>query len=167
MSDLGNFNADEHKNKKFDPIPKGDYSVIAIGSQMKDNKKKTGTYMEMQFQVLDGQYQNRRFFKRFNWTTTKTDDGAKKGVQIGKGQFSELCRAVGIITPKDSAELHNIPVIARIKIEKGNDEFPDDKNEIYGFKPIDPSKGPTSSGNGGAAAQPPVNAGAAPAGKPW
>jgi hypothetical protein len=157
MSNLGNFNSNEHKVEKFTPIPKGDYPMVAIGSEKLKSDGGVFTYIKMQFQIVSGQFQNRRIFANFNLETTRTDDKAATALKIGKGQLSELCRAVGVLTPSDSSQLHNIPFLGHVIIKIDKSGKYDDKNEIRDFKPLNGGGGPAPSAPN---PQPPVPTGA-------
>lgn len=162
MSNLGNFNANEHENVLFSPIPKGEYPIIAIKSEIKENSNKTGSYIKVEFQVVNGPFQNRKLFKNFNWTTTRADENGRKAVQIGKGQFSAFCRAAGILTPTDTAQLHNIPVIGVVKITPAKGDY-DEGNDITDFKSASGATTPASQ----PAAVPNATVAGPVAGRPW
>ena len=54
-------------------------------------------------------------------------------MQIARSELAELCKAVGVLSPKDSADLHNKPVVVRVALKKDRDGNP--RNEIKGYKP--------------------------------
>lgn len=129
MGNLEGFNAnDVEPNEAFSAMPAGDYDVIIMASEMKATKAGTGKYLEIQLQVLSGTYQNRRIFDRLNLVNQ-----SDVAVQIAKGTLSSICRAVGILEPKDSAELHNKPLTAVVKVRKDLDG--NSQNEVKGYKP--------------------------------
>ena len=158
MSDLG-FDANNVKpDEGFALIPKGDYDAILISTDKRDNSKQTGKFLEFVFQILGGQYQNRQLREYLSlWHTND------QTVQISKGKLSAICRAVGVMSPKDSNELCNKPLKLSVGVRK-NKETGELENMISGYKSR--SAGPV------AAAQPaqtqpasnkaPVAAGAAP-----
>lgn len=126
---LDGFNAaDVEPTEAFSALPAGDYDVIIMGSEMKQTKAGTGKYLELKLQVLNGTYQNRLLFDRLN--LVNPNDVA---VQIAKGTLSSICRAVNILTPKDSSELHNKPLTAVVKVEK--DLEGNNQNVVKGYKP--------------------------------
>ena len=126
---LSGFNAnDVEPNEGFSPLPAGDYQVIITESQMKKTKDGSGQYLELKMQILNGQYQNRVIFDRLN-LVNKSD----VAVQIAKGTLSSICRAVNVLTPNDSSELHNKPLTASLKIRKDQEGNP--QNEVKGYKP--------------------------------
>ena len=52
-------------------------------------------------------------------------------VKIARAELSALCRAVGVMQPKDSVELHGLPFMVTVRCKKGDDGqiF----NEVRGF----------------------------------
>jgi len=128
MGNLDGFNAAEvEPNEAFTALPAGDYPVIIIASELKATKAGTGKYLELQLQVLEGTYQNRRLFDRLNLQNPSAD-----AVRIAKGTLSAICRAVGVLEPKDSAELHTKPLMATVKVVK--DREGNNQNEVTGYK---------------------------------
>ena len=126
---LSGFNAAEvEPNSAFSPLPAGEYQAIISESEMKPTKNGLGKYLELKLQILNGQHQNRTLFDRLN-LVNKND----VAVQIAKGTLSSICRAVGVLTPNDSAELHNKPMGIVVKIRADQNGNP--QNEIKGYKP--------------------------------
>lgn len=129
MASLEGFNANEvEPNAGFEPIPAGSYDVIITSSEMKVTKNGQGKYLQIELQILSGPYQNRKLFDRLN--LVNSNDTA---VKIAKGTLSAICRAVGVMTPKDSAELHNRPLTCGVKVRKDNNGNP--QNEVSAYKP--------------------------------
>jgi hypothetical protein len=54
--------------------------------------------------------------------------------------LSAICRAVGVLTPKDSCELHNIPLVITVKLKKREDTG-DLQNEVRGYAKREASTG--------------------------
>ena len=111
----------------FSAIPAGDYPVIITESELKTTKAGTGKYLKLKLQILSGQFQNRVLFDNLN-----IQNPSEVAQQIGQGTLSAICRAVGVLTPKDSAELHNKPMMATVKI--GKDQNGNPQNEVKGYK---------------------------------
>ena len=114
MVDLGGFDAStvEPFSGDFETIPKGSYKAIIVESAEKDTKAQNGTYLALQWQIVEGKYENRRVFSNI----TRTNP-SEKAVNIGKGQLSSICRAVNVLKPKDSHDLHDLPVMIKIDHE--------------------------------------------------
>ena len=124
---LAGFNANEHEPSSFDALPAGDYDVCITASELKATKAGTGKYLQLTLQVLGGQYKNRKLFDRLN-----IENPNPTAVQIAKGTLSAICRAVGVLTPDDSAQLHNLGMKAVVRVEKDADGNP--TNAIKGYK---------------------------------
>lgn len=129
MSQLQGFNANEHENPGFDPLPEGKYLCIIEASEMKTTKSGTGTGINVKLQVVSNEYKGRTMFWWINYTNQ--NETAQK---IGRAELAMLCRAVGILTPKDTMELHNIPFCAHIKVTPAKGEY-DAGNKVAKCEP--------------------------------
>jgi len=130
MADLAGFNANEvEPTTPFEPIPAGKYLAAVTASEMKAVKSGSGSYLELTFTVLEGEYKNRVLWARLNLNNPNAT-----AVKIARSELSALCRAVGVMQPRDSVELHNLPLLITVKLKKrsDNDEL---TNEIKGFEP--------------------------------
>lgn len=126
--DLSGFDANQvDPNEGFSAIPAGDYEVIIIDSSMKPTKANDGEYLELKLQILNGPHQNRTLVDRLN-LKNKND----MAVQISKRTLSAICRAVGVMTPESSGELHNKPLVAVVKTRKDDDG--NMQNDVKGYK---------------------------------
>lgn len=130
MADLGGtFDANAKENNQSSVVPTGEYRMVLVKSERKPTKDDTGAYLNCEFKIASGEYQNRTVFHMFHlWNKSE------KAVTIAKGQFSELCRAVGILTPKDSSELHNRPFLGKVNAK--DDPGYGMRNEMKGYKPV-------------------------------
>lgn len=128
MVSLGNFDANQvEPSTTFDPIPAGKYLAAIVNSEMKATKAGTGQYLELTFQVVDGQFKGRQLWARLNLNNSN-----QQTVKIARGELSAICRAVGIMTPNDSAELHNLPLIIAVRCKKRTDTG-EIVNEVRGY----------------------------------
>jgi hypothetical protein len=123
-----NFNAnDVEPTSDFEPIPAGKYLAMITESEMKPTKTGGGHYLQLTFQILDGPYKN-----RFVWARLNLDNANATAVKIAHGELSALCRAIGVMVPKDSLELHNLPLSITVKCKTRKDTG-EVQNEIKGF----------------------------------
>jgi hypothetical protein len=53
-------------------------------------------------------------------------------VQIARAELSAVCRAVGVLAPNDSVELHNLPLVLHVKCKRREDTG-EITNEIRGY----------------------------------
>lgn len=93
----------------------------------KPTKTGSGSYLQLTFQIIEGPYKN-----RFVWARLNLDNPNQTAVKIARAELSAICRAVGVMMPRDSAELHNLPLMITVKAKKreGTDEL---VNEIKGY----------------------------------
>jgi hypothetical protein len=146
MADLRGFDANNvEPNSDFEPIPAGKYLAVITESEMKPTKAGTGSYLQLTFQVIDGEYRNRLLWARLN--LDNPNDTARK---IAQGELSAICRAVGVLSPSDSVDLHNLPLVINVRCKKRNDTG-EIVNEVKGYAkkelPVSPAAGgpPTKS----------------------
>lgn len=126
------FDANEYEPMgSFDPLPVGEYLVVISDSDIKPTSKGTGKYLQLVYDVIDGEYQGRKLFDRLN--IINESETAQK---IGKSQLSAICRAVGVMSPKDTAELHDKPFIVKIAIKPATEQY-QASNAIKGYKSKD------------------------------
>lgn len=136
MANLNGFDANTvDPATDFEPLPAGKYLAVISGSAMKPTKSSAGHYLELTFQVIDGPFKNRLLWSRLN-----LDNPNAQAVQIAQGELSAICRAVGVLQPKDSIELHNLPLQITVKCKKREDTG-DVVNEIRGFARKDAAAG--------------------------
>ncbi len=130
MGNLGNFNANDQGEMRdgFDPIPVGKYLAVISASSYGPNSKGTGQVLKLTFQVVEGDYANRLIFVNLNLVNSNAE--AEK---IAKIELAAICRAVGVITPKDSSELHDKPLVIKVMIEPAKNGY-EAKNIIKGYE---------------------------------
>ena len=123
-----NFNANEvEPNVPFEPLPAGNYLAEITASEMKATKSGNGSYLELEFTVVDGPHKGQK-----TWDRLCLDHPNPKTVRIARGSLSAICRAVGTLQPMDSTELHNLPLIVKVKC-KTRDDNGEITNEIKGY----------------------------------
>ena len=128
MADLRGFDANQvEPSTDFEPIPAGKYPAVITESEMKPNKAGTGHYLQLVFEILDGTYKGRRLWARLN-----LDNPNALAVQIARAELSAVCRAVGVLAPKDSVDLHHLPLVIHVKCRK-RDDTGEITNEIKGY----------------------------------
>jgi hypothetical protein len=123
------FNADEVEPRTgFDPLPAGKYPAVCVDSEEKPTKAGTGSYIQFTFEVLDGEYKGRRLWARLN-----LNNPSQTAVDIARTELSALCRAVGVKQLKDTAQLHDIPLVLKVAAKKDADG--EVRNEVKGYEP--------------------------------
>ncbi len=115
-------------NQGFDVLPAGEYDVCIVSSAIETTAKGDGKFLKLELQVLNGEFQNRRVFDRLNlWNPSA------KAQEIARGTLSAICRAVGVLTPNDSSDLHNKPLRVKVTVRK-SDEY-GEQNEVKAYRP--------------------------------
>jgi len=144
MADLNGFNATEvDPSTSFEPLPAGKYLAAVTESEMKPTKSGNGSYLQLTFTILDGEYKNRIVWARLNLNNPNAT-----AVKIARSELSAICHAVGVMQPRDSVDLHNLPLVITVKVKKrtDNDEL---TNEVKAYEPkaataVQPQQAPTT-----------------------
>ena len=123
-----NFDASQvDPSQPIEAIPSDKYNVAITKSELKPTKNGNGSYLELEFTVLEGDYRGRKVWDRLclNHPTQKT-------VEIARANLSAICHAVGVMKPRDSSELHHIPLTINVKLRK-DESTGNIYNEIKGY----------------------------------
>jgi hypothetical protein len=138
MSTL-NFNAHEvDPATAFEPIPAGKYIAVITESEMKPTKTGNGYFLELTLEVVEGEYKGRKVWARLN-----LDNPNQTAVKIAQSELSAICRAVNVMQPQDSVELHNLPMEITVKCRKREDTD-EITNEIKGYAERGSSANPSA-----------------------
>lgn len=128
---LAGFDANEvEPQDSFDPLPAGWYPVIISDSEMKPTKNGNGQYLQLELTVIEGEYEGRKAWDRLN-----LDNPNQTAVEIAQRALSAICRAVGVLTPSDSTELHDRPFEVKLSVKPAKGEY-EPSNEVKGYRPI-------------------------------
>lgn len=152
MANLTGFDANTvEPHESFDPVPAGEYLCIITASEQKPTKSGNGSFLELVFEVIEGPFKGRKLWDRLNLVNPN-----ELAVKIAQATLSAICRAVGVMQPKDSCELHDIPLVCKVRVEKRADSD-EPANTIKGYR--------TRRAAGNAA--PPPTPASQPATPPW
>jgi len=128
MADLRGFDANQvEPTSDFEPIPAGKYVAVITESEMKSTKSGSGKYLQLTFQIIEGDYKN-----RFLWARLNLDNPNATAVQIARAELSAICRGIGVLSPNDSVELHNLPLLIHVRCKR-RDDTGEIMNEIKGY----------------------------------
>ena len=139
MATLNNFDANQvDPSVALDPLPAGKYLAVVSESELKPTKTGGGKYLQLTFQIIDGEFKGRLVWARLN-----LENKSEMTVKIARGELSAICRAIGVMQPKDSVELHNVPLEINVGLKKRDDngEF---TNVIKGYAKMSGSGSPVS-----------------------
>ena len=141
MANLNGFDANQVEPTSFDPLPAGKYLACITESEMRPTKKGAGQFLNLTFEIIEGEYKGRKVWARLNLKNPNP-----QAEQIARGQLSAICRAVGVMTPRDSVELHNLPLQIKVKLKKRNDSE-EMQNEVVGFEKKPDAVSPAAKAN--------------------
>lgn len=132
MTEL-NFDANnvEPATGRFELLPVDDFLAVISESAMADNKKTKGKHLSVTWTVIEGDYKDRKVFSNLNLVNDN-----EQTVEIAQRELSAICRATGVLHPKDSSELHDKPVVISVGIRKGSNGY-EDSNVIRKFSRVD------------------------------
>lgn len=117
MASLAGFDASAvEPQSAFEPIPAGKYLALISESQMKPTNTGTGQYLQFTFVILDNPYSGRHLWARLNLQNRN-----RTAEEIAQRELSAICRAVNVLRPQDSADLHNIPLAIIVGMERNKD----------------------------------------------
>lgn len=113
---LGGFDSSQVEPNSFDNLPAGNYLAMITDSVVKPTKAGNGQYIELTFEIVDGQYAGRKFWDRLN-----VDNPNVTAREISLKTLSSLARAVGIFGAlQNTVMLHDRPISVNISY-KGDD----------------------------------------------
>lgn len=95
------FDANDYsqEDKKFEQVPAGKYKFCIIDANLRNNKNSQGRHWNLKLAITsEGPQKDRLVFQSFTW-----ENPSEAAVRIGRGQLSQLCKAVGV-TKADSPE---------------------------------------------------------------
>lgn len=111
----------------YDPIPEGEYVLEAVEAEEKQTKDGTGSYINVKFEVVRGEYAGRLLWNIFN-----VNNKSEKAQNIGRQQLVAWASACGKPDADDTDKLLGKTFRAEVKIEKGTGGY-SDQNRIKTF----------------------------------
>ena len=113
-------------NEGFDPVPAGDYEVIMTKDERKESENNKGNfYINCTYKIVSGPFAGRLLFDMLFLEYQKPDTARN-----ARSRLSSICNATGIMKINAICELYNVPLIAKVVLEKYKG---DDKNKIKKF----------------------------------
>lgn len=138
MADLRGFDANTVEPQTgFDPLPAGRYVAVITESEDRPNKSGVGSHLALTFEVIEGEFKGRKLWARLNLHHPNATV-----VAIARAELSAICRAVLVMAPKDSCELHGLPLTIQVKRKKRSDNG-EVVNEISGYFKKESNPAPT------------------------
>jgi len=119
----------EPAGEGYDALPAGKYQAVIVHSESKQTKARDGEYLKLQIKIEGGTYDGRIVFDNLN-----LKNPSDQAVAIAKATLSSICRAVNVLSPKDSSDLHGKTLTVRIGCREYNGQV---QNEVKGYGPAE------------------------------
>jgi len=127
--DLNGFDANNvEPNAPREPVPAGWYKAVITSSEEKPTKAQTGSYLQMGIEIIDGDHAGRKVTERLNLNNPNIT-----AVEIAQRTLSSICRATGVMTPRQSDDLHDKPMMIKIAVKPAEGAY-SASNEIKGYE---------------------------------
>lgn len=114
----------------MEAIPAGWYNAMIDESEIKPTKNGEGSYLQIRFTILDGQYAKRKVY-----TCLNINNKNASAQEIAYRQLSAIAHAIGDLQIQDSQQLHGKPMKIRVTFQAATGEY-EASNGINGFKSI-------------------------------
>lgn len=111
-----NFNAAEIDTTSRDAIPSGTYEAVVTDSETRATKNGTGLGINLTFEIIsEGPAKGRKVFAWINY-----ENANAKAQQIGREELASLCKVVGVTQLNDTVQLHNLPLLITVGIDRND-----------------------------------------------
>ena len=140
--------------QQFDPtqgggsLPVGRHPVIIESSEVKANKANDGGYLQLNLKLIDGPQTGTTGAYRLNLYHSNPQTA-----EIAHRQLSAICHVIGVFNVQDSGQLHNIPFIIEVGLQKGEEAAQKGYTEVKKVFDINGNE-PGKAGQGAPQAQP-------------
>lgn len=129
MANLNGFDANQvEPHAALEPLPAGVYVACVSASEMRPTAQGDGSYLNLELTIVEGQYKGRKVWDRLCLNHPKPE-----AVRFARARLSSLCRAVQVLQPRDSTQLHNLPLTLKLGLKKRNDTH-EMANEVRGYE---------------------------------
>ena len=119
------FDANSVEITSRDPIPAGIYEALICGSEVRPTRSGNGKGINLTFEILSGPHKGRKVFAWINFQHPKAE-----AQRIGQEELARICKAVGVEKLDDTAQLHNLPMMITVAIDKDDQS----RNVIKNYK---------------------------------
>ena len=116
MPYLGDYDANQYQDNYGEPLPAGDYLVTITESDI-DTKEDRSQQVKVTMEVVSPEH----YAGRKAWANFTLEHSNPKAVEVGRRILGNLCRAIGILQPRETEELHDIPFFTRLVVTTWDD----------------------------------------------
>lgn len=136
-------------NTVMEPLPAGWYKAVITASEEKPTKAQTGSYLQLTLEVIEGKEQGRKLTDRLNLNNPNATAS-----EIAYRTLSAICHAIGVMTPRQSSDLHDKPLMVKVKVKPGDATY-GPSNEVAGYEAVASGGAPAAAASAPAASTPP------------
>ena len=145
------FDASTIDTSSHDPVKPGTYEAVIADTEVRPTRNGNGKGINVTFEILSGDAKGRKVWAWINFQHPKAE-----AQRIGQEELARLCKAVGVGKLDDTTQLHNLPMMITVGIDKDDPT----RNVIKGYR--------AKEGTAAAPASAPQGSGAAATGDaPW
>ena len=80
---------------------------------MKAAKTGNGEYLEITFQIIEGNHTGRKI-----WNCLNIKNKSEIASKIARQQLASICKAIGLMNPQDTSELLDKPIVITVRLDK-------------------------------------------------
>ena len=107
------FDATQVDISSHEPVQPGTYEAVITESEIRPCRSGAGRGINLTFEILSEPAKGRKVWNWINYIHPK-----QEAQRIGQEELARLCRAVGIEKLDDTVQLHNIPLMITVAIDK-------------------------------------------------
>ena len=120
----------------YDVLPAGWYSASISEATLNTTRNGTGQYIKVRYDITGPSHQG-----RVVWGNLNIRNQNPKAEDIGRQQFGELMRAIGLSRVKDTDQLIGGQLQIKLTIRPAEGQY-EAQNDVKGFKAISGSEKP-------------------------
>ncbi|MCC7005022.1 MAG: DUF669 domain-containing protein [Ottowia sp.] len=115
----------------LDALPSNTYPVKIKWTERKATKKGDGELLQIQLEVIDGEFKGRSVFDRLNlWNPNS------QAVDIAQRSLSAICHAINLLKVKNHEELRGKKLMAKIVYKPAEGNY-SEGNDVKGYSKLD------------------------------
>jgi len=99
------------------PLPAGEYTLEIVESDYVSTSNGLGMVLKCKAQIVGGDYDQRPYYLNYNLENETPETGTITQ-EIGQREFAGLRRAVGVLAPDDTEQLHFKPFRVKIGVQE-------------------------------------------------
>lgn len=147
---FNNFDANTvDPNVAYEPLPAGWYKCVIAASEEKPTKDQLGSYLQLELQVIEGEQQGRKLTDRLNLNNRNATAS-----EIAYRTLSAICHAVGIMTPRQSSDLHDKPLMVKVAVKPADAQYAA-SNDVKGYEAVNKGGDTAATGTSTKSSTPP------------